>query len=49
MRHLTQNFSESPSSETTGPTEKIKGGAIMVWTSSIFMQSLVEIRRCMAT
>jgi len=37
---------ESPSSETTGRIEKIKEGAAkMIWTSSIFMQSLMEIRR----
>jgi len=37
-------FSESSSSETTGPIEK-SSGAKMVRTSSIFTQGLVEIRR----
>ena len=43
-----KKFSESPSSETTGRIETIKGGAKMVRTSSIYMQSLVEIRCCTA-
>ena len=47
MGHFPQKFSESPSSKTTGWIEK-NGGAKMVQTSSIFMQSLVEIRRCTA-
>jgi len=42
MGHSPQKqFSESPSSETTGWIEKNQGGANMVRTSSIFMQSLI--------
>jgi len=48
MGHFPPKFSESPSSETTGRIETIKGGAKMVRTSSIYMQSLVEIRCCTA-
>ena len=40
MGHFSSNFSKSPRSETTGPIEKIKGGAKVVRTSSIFMQIL---------
>ena len=48
MRHSLPQFSEFLISETTGRIEKkIKGDVIMVRTSSIFMQNLVEIRRGM--
>ena len=50
MGHPPKIFFEcpsGPSSETAGPIEIIKG-AKMVPTSSIFMQSLVEISRCTA-
>ena len=43
-----KKISESLSSETTDPIEKIYGrGAKMVRTSSIIMQSLVQNSRCM--
>jgi len=42
MGHFPPKFSESPGFKTTGPIEKSRGTK-MVGTSSIFMQSLVEI------
>jgi len=46
MGHFVPKFSECPSSETTDLIQKNQGGCKMVRTSTIFIQSLVEIRRC---
>jgi len=48
MGHFPPKFSESPSSQTAGSIEKKSCGAKMVGIFSIFMQSLVDIRRCTA-
>jgi len=46
MEHFPPKFSKSHSFETAVRIENIKQGAKMVRTSSIYMQSLNEIRRC---